>query len=145
MHCHQINKKCFRKYDSHKTIEILCCKSKNFNNKLMSLFKVTRILWSLYTALICVVAPMNKFQHREFDIFPDISFLPIHLCTLQNQIFFYFWMLALCRNRRKQKILNHNTELGTLCNDFRAIKLCIISVNIYTAIMVKVTFEISNI
>ena len=26
LHCCQINKKCFRNYNNHKTIEILCCK-----------------------------------------------------------------------------------------------------------------------
>ena len=52
-------------------------------------------------------------------------------------------MLVLRRNGRKQKFTNQNTELGTqwFC---RAIKQCIISVKIYAAIMVKVTFEIKS-
>ena len=29
MYCREINEKCFRKYDNHITIEILCCESKN--------------------------------------------------------------------------------------------------------------------
>ena len=33
LHCHQINEKCFCKYDNHKTIETLCCKSKNLKTK----------------------------------------------------------------------------------------------------------------
>ena len=80
-HCCQINKICFHKYDNHKTIEILCCKSENLKDKVIQLFKVTRISLFLYIALICVMAPMNRFRHRLFDIFSDISFLPIHLCA----------------------------------------------------------------
>ena len=115
MHCRQIKEKCFLKYDNHKTIEILCCESKNWKDKVIHLLKVTRILWSLYTALIFVAAPMTRFWHSHFDIFADISFLPIQLCTKQNQIFFHFWTLVLRRNRRKRtKFTNQNTELGTL-------------------------------
>ena len=56
-------------------------------------------------------------------------------------------MLVLRRNGRKQKFINQNTELGTLHNGFEAImaiKLCIISVKIYAAIVVKVTFRIKS-
>ena len=55
-------------------------------------------------------------------------------------------MLVLCRNRRKQKLTNQNTELGRNITQWfcTAIKLCIILVEIYTAIMVKVTFEIKS-
>ena len=70
------NQECFCKYGNHKTIEILCWKSKNLKDKVIHLFTVTRILWSFYTALICVEAPMNRFRHRHFDIFADISFSP---------------------------------------------------------------------
>ena len=81
LYCRQINEKCFRKYGNQKTIEILSSESKNLKDKIIHLFKVTRISWSLYTALICVAALMNRFRHSYFDIFADISFLPIHLCT----------------------------------------------------------------
>ena len=54
-------------------------------------------------------------------------------------------MLVLCRNGRKQKFTDQNTELGTLCSGFaEPIKLCIISFKIYAAIMVKITFEIKT-
>ena len=33
LHCRQINKKCFRKYGNHKTIEIWWCESKNLKTK----------------------------------------------------------------------------------------------------------------
>ena len=79
LHCHQINKKCFYKYDNHKTIETLFCKNKK--DKVIHLFKVTRIFRFLYTALICVAAPMNRFRHRHFHIFASISLLSFHLCT----------------------------------------------------------------
>ena len=62
MHCCQINEKCFRKYDNRKTIEVLGCESKNLKNKVIHLLKVTRTSWSLYTALICVAAPMTGFD-----------------------------------------------------------------------------------
>ena len=53
-------------------------------------------------------------------------------------------MLVLCRNGRKQKFTTQNTA-GKIMQWFcRAIKLCIISVKIYAAIMVKVTFEIKS-
>ena len=53
----------------------------SLNNKVMHLFKVTRTLWSLHTALICVAAPVNRFRNRYFDICTNISFLPIYLRT----------------------------------------------------------------
>ena len=40
-----------------------------------------------------------------FDIFANISFLPIHLCTWQNQFFLYFWTLVSRRNGKKNKTL----------------------------------------
>ena len=43
LHRQQINEKCFCKYDNHKTIEILCCKSKSkVKDKVIHLLKVTR-------------------------------------------------------------------------------------------------------
>ena len=72
MHCRQINEKCFCKCDNHKTTKILSCKSKNLKDKVINLFKVTRISWFLHTPLICIAAPMNRFQHRHFDIFAEI-------------------------------------------------------------------------
>ena len=87
LYCHQINEKYFHKYDNHKTIEISCCKSKNL--KTMHLFKVMRILWSLYTALICPTTPRNRFQHRPFDIFPNI-FLTYSLVYITEPVFLPF-------------------------------------------------------
>ena len=81
LQCRQINEKCFWKHGRHKAIEILCCESKNLKDKVIHLLKVTRISWSLNTALICVAFPTNRFQHKHFDIFAVISSLPIHLCT----------------------------------------------------------------
>ena len=53
-----------------------------------------------------------------FDIFANISFLPIHLCTWQNQFFLYFWTLVSRRNGKKKNITNQNTDLRTLRNGF---------------------------
>ena len=76
MHYRQIKEKCFHNYNNHKAIEILCCESKNSKDKVVHLFKVTRIFWFLYTALICVAAPMNMYRHRHFDIFANtLSYL----------------------------------------------------------------------
>ena len=53
-------------------------------------------------------------------------------------------MLVLRRNGRKQKFTNQNTA-GNITQWFcRAIRLCINSVKICAAIMVKVTFEIKS-
>ena len=53
-------------------------------------------------------------------------------------------MLVLHRNGRKQKFTNQNTAGNTTQWFCRAIKLCIIPVKIYSAIMVKLTFEIKS-
>ena len=108
--------------------------------KLIHLFKFVRV----YTALIYAAAPINRFRHRHFDIFAVIPFLPIHLSTQLNQIFFHFWTLVLHRNGGEK---NYKSEYraGNIMRWFcRAMKLCIISVKIYVAIMVKVTFEIKS-
>ena len=51
----------------------LCCISKNLKDKVIHPFKVMRILWSLYTTLICAAPPMNSFWNWHFDIFTTIS------------------------------------------------------------------------
>ena len=103
LHCRQINKKCFCKYDNHKTIKTLCCKSKNLKDKVIHLFKVTKISWSLHTALICDVAPMNKFQHRHFDIFANISFLLILLVCITEPDFLPFLNASSAHKWKKAK------------------------------------------
>ena len=54
-------------------------------------------------------------------------------------------MLVLRRNGRKQKFTKSEYRAGNITQWFcRAIKLYIISVKIYAAIMVTVTFEIKS-
>ena len=80
---------------------------------------------------------MNKFRHRHFDIFANISFLPI--CVPNNQIFFH-WKI-----KWKKKIYKSEYRAGNIKQWFcRAIKLFIILVKIYAAIMMEVTFEIQS-
>ena len=144
MHCHQINEKCFRKYDNHKTVEILCWESKNLKDKVIQLFKITRIFLSLYTALISVAAPMNRFQHRHFDMFAYI-FLTYSFARITEPDFLPFLNASSAQKWKKTKIYKSEYRAGNITQWFcRAIKLCIISVKIYAAIMVKVTFEIKS-
>ena len=106
--CPQINENCFRKCDNHKTIEILCCESKNLKGKAVHLFKVMRILLRLLWA-----------GCDTGTLIPLLTFLSyLFTCVHNNQIFFHFWMLVLHRNGKKQKFTNQNTELGTLRNGF---------------------------
>ena len=88
---------------------------------------------------------MDRFQHKDFDIFADISFLPIHLCTSQNQFFFHFWMLVFCTEMEEKKFYKSQYRAGNIMQWFcKTIKLGIISVKIYDAIMVKVIFAIKS-
>ena len=72
-----------------------------------------------------------------------ILVIQLYCCKSKNQFFFHFWKLVLRRNR-KQKFTNPN-RAGNITQWFcRAIKLCISSVKIFAAILMKVTFEIKS-
>ena len=60
-----------QQHNNHKIVEILCCESKNLKDKVIHISKLRGFCCS----------SMNRFLHRHFDIFADISFLPIHLCA----------------------------------------------------------------
>ena len=117
-------------------------KGKNLKDKVMPLFKVTRIAWSLYTALICVAAPMDRFRPRYLC---QHFFLTYSLVYVTELDFLPFLNGTSGQKWRETKSYKSENRDGNITQWFcRAKKLCNISVKIYAAIMVKVTFEIKS-
>ena len=94
---------------------MLCCESKNLKDKVTYLFKVTRRHFFLSYSLLSITVP---------------DFLPfLNASSVQK------W----------NKIYKSEYRAGNTTQWFcRAVKVCIISVKIYAAIMVMVTFEIKS-
>ena len=72
-------------------------------------------------------------------------FLTYSLVYITEPVFLPFLNASSAQKWKKTKIYKSEYRAGNIMQWFcRAIKLCIISVKIYAAIMVKVTFEIKS-
>ena len=72
-------------------------------------------------------------------------FLTDSLVSVTEPVFLPFLNAGSAQKWKKTKIYKSEYRAGNITQWFcRAIKLCIVSVKIYTAIMVKVTFEIES-
>ena len=82
---------------------------------------------------------MNRFWHRHFDIFADFSFLPIQFLYITEPVFLPFLKASSAQKWKKTKMYKSEYRTGNITQWFcRAVKLSILSVKIYVAIMIYV-------
>ena len=142
MYCHQINKKCFQKHDNHKTIEILCCESKNLKEKVIHLYKDFAIF--VHSSDLCC-GSYEQVSTLAIWYLCQHFFLIYSLVCITDPDSLPFLNASSVQKWKKTKTYKSEHRPGNIMQWFcRAIKLCIISVKIYTAVMVKVTFKIKS-
>ena len=144
MHCRQINGKCFRKYSNHRTIEILCCESKNLKYKDTPFQSYEDFVIFVHSSDLCC-GSYEQVSTREIWYFCRHFFLTYSLVCITEPLFFPFLNASSAQKWKKTKIYKSEDRAGNIAQwCCRAIKLCIISVKICAAIILKVTFEIKS-
>ena len=136
-------KKCFYKYNNHKTIEILCSECKNLKTNTPFPGYEDFVIFVHNSDLCCGSYKQVLKQALRYLCQP--FFFSYSFVYMTEPFFLPFLNASSVQKWNKTKIYKSEYRTGNIMQWFcRAIKLCIIWVKIYAAIMMKVAFEIKS-